>query len=166
MKKWREVLITEHVNKEELSIEFNVDINVTAIDGEKLSITFLTLKKVNEDITKGDIGEFVGTIDVLYPVAGLNVGMTLDVYCGLCHTFNIESGLIKLPFIDKRVSIEELEYELYHQLVFDDTSEETYEKCSCGGNMRSMYDEFPQWIKFCTKCDCRTENIDCSPMPY
>jgi len=158
-------MITQIEKTENLSVEFNINLKSTAIDGEKLSITFLTFKKVREDITNANIGEFVGTIDVLYPVAGLNVPLTLDVYHNLCETFEVESGMVKLPFVNNLVSIEELEYEVFHQLSFEE-SEEIYEKCSCGGEWRPMYDEFPNWIKFCTKCDCRTEDIDYSPMPY
>ncbi|MBG9732243.1 hypothetical protein ABD87_22730 [Lysinibacillus sphaericus] len=159
-------MITQIEKTENLLEEFNINLRRTAIDGEKLSITFLTFKKVREDMTNANIGEFVGTIDVLYPVAGLNVALTLDVHHNLCEDFfEIETGMIKLPFVDELVSIAELEYEVYHQPVFEEI-EETYEKCSCGGEWRPMYDEFPDWIKFCTKCDSRTEDVDYSPMPY
>ncbi|MEH6891624.1 hypothetical protein V7024_18435 [Bacillus sp. JJ864] len=32
--------------------------------------------------------------------------------------------------------------------------------------MMPMYDEYPNWILFCTKCDYRYENYDQSPLPY
>lgn len=38
------------------------------------------------------------------------------------------------------------------------------EKCSCGGHIMPMYDEYPNWIKFCNKCDARTEDSEMSPI--
>lgn len=161
-------MITQIEKTENLSVEFNINLKRTAIDGEKLSITFLTFKKIREDITNAKIGEFVGTIDVLYPFAGLKVPLTLEVYHNLCEDLDYEDecGVVKIPLVDKPVFIAELEYEEYHQLKFEEIDEEIYEKCSCGGEWRPMYDEFPHWIKFCTKCDARTEDTDYSPMPY
>lgn len=52
----------------------------------------------------------------------------------------------------KLQSIEELEEEV------------EYEKCSCGGYMMPMYDEHPNWIKFCSMCDSRSEDSDMSPV--
>lgn len=158
-------MITQIEKTENLLVEFNINLKSTAIDGEKLSITYLTFKKVREDITNATIGEFVGTIDVLYPIAGLNVPLTLDVHHNRCEDFEVECGMIKLPFVDELVSIAELEYEDYHQMEYDE-SEETYKKCSCGGDLRPMYDEFPDWINFCTKCNCRAEDVTCSPIPH
>ena len=158
-------MITQIEKTENLLEEFNIGLEVTAIDGEVLFITFLTFKKVREDITNANIGEFVGTIDVSYPIAGLNVALTLDVHHNLCEWFEIESGMIKLPFVDELVSIAQLDSEYYRYYRQLEEIEE-YEKCSCGGEWRPMYDEFPHWIKFCTKCDSRTENFEYSPMPY
>lgn len=51
--------------------------------------------------------------------------------------------------------VEEPEEEMYE-----------YEKCSCGGDMTPMFDEFPCWITFYRKCDSRNENPEYSPLPY
>lgn len=32
--------------------------------------------------------------------------------------------------------------------------------------MIPMYDEYPNWILFCSECDHRHENGDRSPLPY
>ncbi|RKJ74810.1 hypothetical protein D7X33_19180 [Butyricicoccus sp. 1XD8-22] len=151
--------------KENLFEDYNINLYVTAIDGEKLSITFKTFNMVRKDIKNAKIGDFLGTIDVLYPVAGLNVTLTLEVYHDFVEEFEAESGVFKLPFVNKLVSIIELEYELYHSQSEFEGIQEQYEKCSCGGNMRPMYDDFPNWITFCTKCDNRTEDFDYSPLP-
>lgn len=150
-----------------LSKDYNINLYFTAIDGEKLSIIFKTFNFVRKDITNANIGEFIGTIDVLYPFAGLNVALTLEVYYQFVEDFEAESGVFKLPFVNDLVSIFELDYELYHLENRDfEGHEETYEKCSCGGNMLPMYDEFPNWITFCTKCDSRAEDINYSPIPF
>ncbi|MFS0815558.1 hypothetical protein ABC382_01120 [Lysinibacillus sp. 1P01SD] len=160
-------MITQIEKTENLSVEFNINLKSTAIDGEKLLITFLTFTKVREDITNAKIGEFVGTIDVLYPFAGLKVPLTLEVYHNLCEDLDYEDecGVVKIPLVDDPVFIVELEFEHFHQTRFK-VFEEKGEKCSCGGYWRPMYDDFPHWIKFCTKCDARTEDTDYSPMPY
>ncbi|MGX5633510.1 hypothetical protein [Bacillus thuringiensis] len=33
-------------------------------------------------------------------------------------------------------------------------------------NLIPMYDEHPNWIKFCRYCDFRTDNSEYSPLPY
>lgn len=161
-------MITQIEKTDNLLEEFNINLKRTAIDGEKLSITFLTFKKIREDITNAKIGEFVGTIDVLYPFAGLKVPLTLEVYHNLIEDLFFEGacGTVKIPLVDEPVLIAELQLEQYHQISFEEVVDEIYEKCSCGGYWRPMYDEFPNWIKFCTKCDSRTEDFENSPLPY
>ncbi|WP_170209294.1 hypothetical protein [Robertmurraya kyonggiensis] len=39
-----------------------------------------------------------------------------------------------------------------------------YSKCYCGGDMMPMYEEFPNWITFCNRCDYRKEDFDSSPI--
>lgn len=38
------------------------------------------------------------------------------------------------------------------------------EPCICGGILTPMYDEHPNWIKYCLDCDRRIENGDFSPI--
>lgn len=42
--------------------------------------------------------------------------------------------------------------------------QEDNEKCSCGGDMLPMYEEHPNWIKFCVRCDSRTDDSIYSPI--
>lgn len=49
--------------------------------------------------------------------------------------------------------------------LFDEPEEPDYsERCSCGGIFKPMYDEHPNWIKFCSICDSRIENSEYSPI--
>ncbi|NRG44259.1 hypothetical protein HRF87_05715 [Bacillus sp. CRN 9] len=49
--------------------------------------------------------------------------------------------------------------------LFDEPDEIDYsEPCSCGGVFTPMYDEHPNWIKYCTTCDSRTEGTEYSPI--
>lgn len=49
--------------------------------------------------------------------------------------------------------------------LFDEPEEPDYsEPCSCGGILTPMYDEQPNWIKFCSTCDSRIENLDYFPI--
>ena len=50
----------------------------------------------------------------------------------------------------------------------DEESElEEYTKCPlCGTFLVPMYDEYPYWIKFCSKCDYREEDAQNSPLSY
>lgn len=41
---------------------------------------------------------------------------------------------------------------------------EEYEKCSCGGEMLPMYEEHPNWITFCKRCDTRDTDSTYSPI--
>lgn len=49
---------------------------------------------------------------------------------------------------------------------FDINHTDEGKKCSCGGTILPMYDEHPNWIHFCNRCDSRSENDDFSPLPY
>jgi len=68
---------------------------------------------------------------------------------------NDQTFLVEL-FVQKQID-EEKEAQLY---------EESLEDCSCDGKMLPMYDEHPNWIKFCSLCGCRSEKTDRSPLPY
>lgn len=45
-----------------------------------------------------------------------------------------------------------------------DALEASREKCHCGGYILPMYDEYPDWIKFCNKCNACSEESDYSPI--
>ena len=64
----------------------------------------------------------------------------------------------------------ELELDIQMELQRKEWEEEAKEayanadKCDCGGIMKPMYEEHPNWITFCSKCDTRSENSDYSPI--
>lgn len=161
-------MTTQSEKMDNLVMGFNVSVYRTTIDDKRVSVKCLAFKRVREDITDAVKGEFVGTIDVLYPVAGLNVQLTLDVTHDFCEDFEMECGMFKLPFVDELVSIEELEFELHHLTKEPSYNEEPPYKLheGCEGYWRPMYDQFPNWIFFCTKCDARYEDHEMSPLPY
>jgi len=41
---------------------------------------------------------------------------------------------------------------------YEQEEEQFTEKCSCGGTIIPMYEEYPDWIKLCRKCDSRNES--------
>src|SRR3954451_3558426 len=49
--------------------------------------------------------------------------------------------------------------------LFDEPEELDFsEPCICGGILTSMYDEHPNWIKYCLDCDRRIESGEFSPI--
>ncbi|MEK5105087.1 hypothetical protein MKX83_24400 [Cytobacillus sp. FSL M8-0252] len=81
---------------------------------------------------------------------------------------NLEENEIALKnYIEQlKEKVNDLLWEQAHQEgLFDEPEEPDYsEACSCGGTFTPMYDEHPNWIKFCSTCDSRFENYDASPI--
>lgn len=58
--------------------------------------------------------------------------------------------------LDKDYLLHHLEYHIKDE-DNEDNEQDYSETCRCGGTMIPMYDEHPNWIKFCTTCDERKE---------
>jgi hypothetical protein len=145
---------------------FNFHYTVTLI-GEEKSKVYIKEARIIENQERFSMGDLVGHLDIVYPFAGLNLELTLDIYEEMVdEDFNIADGVIKLPFVDNKILLHDL---FAYQNHLEDQKELEqmnlrYDKCSCGEYMMPMYDEFPNWITFCSKCDSRNENIEESPI--
>lgn len=140
--------------EKETVIELAVVKNYTAIDGEILAIIFNKFSKIREDISNAKIGDLVGHIEIVYPIAGLNVTLTLPVHQGFCEQFEMNSGVFKLPFIDTPVSIADLEFEAYcNEISGDFIVEEKPPRCVCGGILIPWYEEYPNHTYCSNFCD-------------
>lgn len=131
-------------------------------------IFFKEARFIDSHELKGDIGELIGYVDIIYPFAGLELKMTLEIYKEIIDVeLNIIDGVLKIPFAFDKTPMRDLyKYrdELENHMEYEELMESIYDKCSCGGYMRPMYDQFPNWITFCTVCDARHENFDVSPI--
>lgn len=156
------------------SFYFNKDIYL--LGGELANVRFKEARLIKklENESEKKIGELVGYVDIVYPFVGLNLNLTLEIYNEMVdENLNIIDGVIKIPFTANKLPMHDLFYErdlFYDREMLDDAElfridmDLTYDKCSCGGYMMPMYDEFPNWIKFCTNCDSRNENTGSSPI--
>lgn len=82
------------------------------------------------------------------------------------HNYDIENEINDDYFC--KWSVEESEERLMSSGASDKELElEGYTKCPrCGFFLTPMYDKFPYWIKFCSKCDYREEDGKNSPLSY
>lgn len=143
---------------ESLSVEINLTETFFAIDGEKLNIEFKKFDKVREDISNAEVGELVGTITVLYPFAGLQIPLTLEVYHDyVLESINMTSVVFKLPFVNTFVDLQWSLYCKYQDEMFKKEFEElkeieelSSEKCSCGGTYRPVWDNAPHLASYCS----------------
>lgn len=140
--------------EKETDVELAVTKNYTATDGENLAITFNRFSKVREDISDAKIGELVGHIDIVYPIAGLNVNLTLEVQQGYSDYFETNSGIFKVPFVEEFVAIMDLEFEAYCNGISGDfIGEDTPPQCICGGLLIPYYEEYPSWTYCSNFCN-------------
>ncbi|MEQ2529065.1 hypothetical protein WMO40_20535 [Bacillaceae bacterium CLA-AA-H227] len=147
---------------------FNFHEIVTLIGGDtaKVYIKEATIIESPEGVRK--IGDLVGHLDIIYPFAGLDLELTLDIYEEMVdEDLDINDGVIKLPFVEDKILLHDLFFYrsfMEEQKEVEKEMELLYIKCSCGGYMMPMYDEFPNWITFCSRCDSRNENSEASPI--
>lgn len=59
--------------------------------------------------------------------------------------------------LDQDYLLHELNFHMEVEDEDKDNEPDHSEPCHCGGTMIPMYDEHPNWIKFCTTCDERKE---------
>lgn len=160
--------------------EFNFNLYVPVYgDGHKVYIK--SVFTVNH-IEKLQMGALVGYVRIIYPFAGVQCHMDLELYkqekeyddiiveTDTCHKDYDLS--FKIPFACKKTFFEELLQEEQLNIEEEEAVLEVQEyldyleDCECGGKMLPMYEEHPNWIKFCSQCDSRSENTDRSPLPY
>lgn len=147
---------------------FNFQSPITLIGRETVKVNIKEARLFESQETNRNIGDLVGYLDIIYPFAGLDLKLTLEIYNEMVDEMHdIIDGVIKIPFAKYKTSMNDLfsyrEF-LEEQKEIEEEMELKYYKCSCGGYMLPMYDEFPNWISFCSKCDCRNENIEASPI--
>ncbi|MCM3716283.1 hypothetical protein M3202_19755 [Alkalihalobacillus oceani] len=115
-----------------------------------------------------NIGDFKGQIDIVYPFAGYDLDLTLDIHIEKASDDWIweTDAVFRVPFSEEIITLNELYHDSFHKLeekkcrniIID------YGKCSCGGSLWPMYDEFPRWIHYCDSCDTRQEEPGYSPL--
>lgn len=137
------------------------------IDGERIKVFYQELRLAKDIRRENNIGNLEGYIDIVYPFAGLDLKMTLEIYTEIDEEGNLD-GFFKVPFAENKISLSEILFLLHLEEEFnsylEDEMESDYEKCSCGGHIMPMYEEFPDWITFCNRCDSRSENTFASPI--
>ncbi|MCM3716285.1 hypothetical protein M3202_19765 [Alkalihalobacillus oceani] len=142
---------------------FQFEKRVHLIGDEYVYVHIKEARIIEEASNKGD---FIGQIDIVYPFAGYNLELTLDITMDKSSVeWEWDAGF-RVPFSEEIITLSELYLEQQMILEYEKYETRNYEKCSCGGYMMPMYDEFPSWIHYCDTCDCRNENYDHSPLPY
>ncbi|MBM7715324.1 hypothetical protein JOC94_002311 [Bacillus thermophilus] len=139
--------------------------NLFLIDGEMINVFYKELRLIENINRENNHGKIEGYIDIVYPFAGLNLQMTFEIYTEENEEGDLD-GVFKIPFVENKISLSDI-YLLQHMeetYRFTDQLESEYEKCLCGGYMMPMYEEFPDWITFCNRCDSRSENTFASPI--
>lgn len=151
-----------------------VTITLKDISGEKIDV-FVKEYQLDESVSVDNVGDLkddledgvkVGTVNIIYPFAGYNVPLTLDLIKGFHEEFGIPCAYAKIPFIDEKLFKCEIDFEKFHQIDYEEwvEAQEELTMCHCGGVITPMYDEHPYWITFCSKCDARHEDTEYSPI--
>lgn len=137
---------------------------VRLIDDERVDVLYKEIRLINEDRNENNVGKLEGYINIVYPFAGLDLNLTLEVYTETDEYGDLD-GFFNIPFADKKMSLNDVYYLKYVEArIGPDDLESEYDECSCGGNIKPMYEEFPNWITFCDRCDGRSENTFASPI--
>lgn len=137
--------------------KLNIQNSYYSLGGEKIKVSFNEVRLLETN----NIGNFKGHIDIIYPFAGMDLNLTLEMFNEECE-YGGTDIVFKLPFVEEKVSLNTL----YRIIDYFEEMDFMYDKCSCGGHMLPMYEEHPSWITFCNKCDSRTEDTSSSPLPY
>jgi len=155
-------------------LEMGFDKRIKLYGDEFITVHIKEIHQV-DNVDEQPMGSQVGFVKLVYPIGGVDCNLQLELYKqeieytqDFCRDEDTYDVSFKIPFSLDKNFVEELIYNKWEEDSWNHYKdmEDEYEKCQCGGFIMPMYEEFPNWITFCNKCDARMENFDSSPLPY
>lgn len=95
------------------------------IGSKWINITFKEARLIRENRRGTAIGDMTGHIDIVYPFAGLELKLTLEIYNEMVDDdLNIVDGVFKIPFTDIKIPMHDLFF--YREMLEDDEVDRTW----------------------------------------